>query len=146
MHTSWIILSTITGDDMKFLRSLIYSIWSSFLPSITYLDNLPVVPVSGKNLARATSKLHRSHCRCLGILPKNVLKHRYCLGKKKNFSNWICYHSACEGPQQLLEYLERMLTTVCSPYILKIYHCTSPQFSSCSCRGLLRVKRSHPQA
>lgn len=64
------------------------------------------------------------HCRCLGMLPKNVPKHRYCLGFFLS-PNWICYHSACEGLKQLGEYFQGVLTTVCSPDILKIYQCTS---------------------
>lgn len=49
----WIILSTFTrGVQNMFLLSLIYSIYLSFFPSITYLDNLSIAPVFWINLAK----------------------------------------------------------------------------------------------
>lgn len=41
-----------------------------------------------------------SHCWCLGILPKNVPKHRYCLGFFFS-ANRICCHSACRASNSL---------------------------------------------
>lgn len=78
----WIILSTLTRGvrDMtcSYLLSL-YSIYLSFFPPITHLGNLSIVPVFWINFAKPVSESHLSHCRCLGMLPKNVPKHRYCL-------------------------------------------------------------------
>lgn len=127
MHTR-ITLSTFTGAVRDMIpwskcSHLLLSVYHSLFP-ITYLDNLSIVSAFWTNLAKPVQPLSLTEATvgvwecCLGMYPNTHIVFSF-------FPNLICKHFACEGLQQLGEYLQGVLTTVCSPYILKIYHCTS---------------------
>lgn len=125
--------------------SLTCSIQLSFLPPITYLDNLWIVSEFWINLAKparpASLAVGVWEC-CLRMYPNTHIVSAF-------FHQSNPLRLACEALQTAWRALTGSADYCLQPfYILKTYHCTSFAALSCSCSrgGLLWAEGSHPQA